>query len=453
MGKILVAEDSLIVNQHIRRALESGGHGVISAFSGAEALAEANKEFPDLILMDIMMETSSDGIDAAMEIKRTIDIPIIFLTALTDEPTLKKAKISQPYGYVVKPFNEAELLSNIDVALYKAEAEKTIKDSSELFQEIINSIDHSIILVDIENKIRYTNQVAESFIGASFNNLVNKPIDDFVKMSIAGYNEPVSRVLNEEIGIPPEFGISGSELIFGDCEVKEVFIKEPCKFIFFKDISERVKHRKIEQELKTKRVSILIEGQENERERIARDLHDGVGQLANVVKMTAKKLEVSAELTDSIDVFLDEMRKVTDGLLPLRLKDFPLDVCLNGLVEQVDKSTSIEFAFSAIDVPEISMNSKINIYRVAQEAISNILKHSNAEKAFIQINGFEDHIQLTIEDDGVGFSRENGDDTSHHGLQNIFFRSEVMQGSCDIESSEGKGTLISLNIPVTNAEN
>ena len=78
MGKILVAEDSLIVNQHIRRALESGGHGVVSAFSGAEAVTEANSEDPDLILMDIMMETSSDGIDAAMEIKETIDIPIIF---------------------------------------------------------------------------------------------------------------------------------------------------------------------------------------------------------------------------------------------------------------------------------------------------------------------------------------------------------------------------------------
>jgi len=453
MGKILVAEDSLIVNQHIRRALESGGHGVVSAFSGAEAVAEANREFPDLILMDIMMETSSDGIDAAMEIKGTIDIPIIFLTALTDEPTLKKAKISQPYGYVVKPFNEAELLSNIDVALYKAEAEKTIKENSELFQEIINSIDHSIILVDIENKIRYTNQIAESCLGTSFNNLVNNPIDDFVQMRIEGYYEPISKILNDAIPMPPEFEIRGSELIFGDCEIKEVFIKEPCKFIFFKNISDRVKNRKAEEELKTKRVSILIEGQENERERIARDLHDGVGQLANVVKMTAKKLEVSSELNESIDLFLEEMRKVTDGLLPLRLNDFALDVCLNSLVEQVEKSSSIDFSFSANDVPEVPMNNKINIYRVAQEAISNILKHSNANKAFIQINGFDDHIQLTIEDDGVGFNRKSAHDTSHHGLQNIFFRSEVMKGSCDIESSEGKGTFISLNIPVTNEKN
>ncbi|MEM9897594.1 MAG: response regulator, partial [Bacteroidota bacterium] len=128
MGKILVAEDSLIVNQHIAHALESAQHQVVSVYTGKEAVHKAKEESPDLILMDIMMETESDGIDAALTIKNDLDIPIIFLTALTDEPTIQKVKISLPYGYVVKPFNEAELLSNIDVALYKAAAEKKIKE-------------------------------------------------------------------------------------------------------------------------------------------------------------------------------------------------------------------------------------------------------------------------------------------------------------------------------------
>ena len=74
MGKILVAEDSLIVNQHIMHALKSGGHDVISAYSGKEAVGLALKEHPDLILMDIMMETQSDGIDAAFEIKNVIHV-------------------------------------------------------------------------------------------------------------------------------------------------------------------------------------------------------------------------------------------------------------------------------------------------------------------------------------------------------------------------------------------
>ena len=290
MGKILVAEDSLIVNQHIRRALESGGHDVISAFSGVEAVSEAKAQKPDLILMDIMMETNSDGIDAALEIKEKLDIPIIFLTALTDEPTLKKAKISQPYGYVVKPFNEAELLSNIDVALYKAEAERAIKENSDLFQEIINSIDHSIILVDQNHHIRYTNRVAEKYLGNSFDNLLNKSVNDFINVDLEGRYVTLGEILNGIETMPDEFMIEGSQTIFGDFEVKDVFVQEPGKFIFFKNISERVRHRKMEEELKTKRVSLLIEGQENERERIARDLHDGLGNMLSTLKVNVNLL-------------------------------------------------------------------------------------------------------------------------------------------------------------------
>ncbi len=448
MGKILVAEDSLIVNQHIRRALESGSHIVMSAYSGKEAVSIARNESPDLILMDIMMENSSDGIDAALEIKQTIDIPIIFLTALTDEPTLKKAKISQPYGYVVKPFNEAELLSNIDVALYKAAAERAIKENSELFQAIINTIDQAIVMIDDENLVKYTNPEAERILNRSFTELYNKNIDAFMKVKVGNDRLPMSLFIDKKPA-QEEFEIEATDLILGDCDVKEVVLKEKCRFLFFRDISDRVKHLKMEEELKTRRMSILIEGQENERERIARDLHDGVGQLANVIKMTAKKLEVASELNDSIDLFLDELRKVTEGLLPLRLKDFSLEVSLNGLVEQLNNSSMINFSFSSFDVPSVSMNAKINIYRVTQEALSNILKHSNAKNAFIQLNGFEDHLRLMVEDDGDGFelNKKNDDHASHHGLQNILFRSEVIGASCDVESSTGRGTVISLKIP------
>ena len=367
--------------------------------------------------------------------------------AFIDKPTLKKAKISQPYGYVVETFNEAVLPSNIDVALHKAEAERAIKENPELFQAVINSIDYWFILVDGENKIKYTNLVTEKYLNKSFNNLVNRNIDDFVKLKKDGYFEPVSHFIENQASIPDEFEIEGLDLIFGDCNIKNVTSKEPGWFIFFKDVSDRVRHRKTQEELKIRRVSLLIEGQENERKRIARDLHDGVGQLANVINMTAKKLKVESELTDSIGIFLDEMRKVTEGLLPLCLNNFSLDVCLNALVKQVDKSSEIEFSFSSSDVPEVSMNNKINIYRITQEALSNILKHSQAKKAFVQIHGFDDHLQLTIEDDGVGFNKMKNHDSSHHGMHNILFRAEVMSGGCDVESSEGKGTFIILTIP------
>lgn len=448
MGKILVAEDSLIVNQHIKHALQSGDHEVVSAFTGKEAVKMAQEELPDLILMDIMMETHTDGIDAAFEIKDTLDIPIIFLTALTDEPTIQKVKISLPYGYVVKPFNEAELLSNIDVALYKAQAEKKIKENSELFQAIINSIDKAIFLLAADGKIKYTNSIGEKVTGKTFERIINQPIDRLLVF------EDKSGALQEHIYFKEsnsqlELYLRGQDKIFGDFFSDKFKLDEEYTLFIFKDVSERVRWQEAKEEIKNRRLSSFIEGQEKERERIARDLHDGVGQIANMIKLSVKNGETGANLVDMIEQFIDEMRKVTDGLLPSRLVDFTIEMNIRKLVDQANSSTGIKFDFQYQDVPELDMKFKVNIYRILQETISNIIKHSGATFASIQLYGFDDYIQLTIEDDGVGFEiGQYGDDNSHHGLQNILFRAEVLNANCDIDSQKGKGTFFSINIPL-----
>ncbi|MEO1253973.1 MAG: response regulator [Bacteroidota bacterium] len=446
MGKILVAEDSLIVNQHIKYALESGQHEVLSVFSGKEAVKVALGEAPDLILMDIMMETNSDGIDAAFEIKQKKDIPIIFLTALTDEPTIQKAKFSLPYGYVVKPFNEAELLSNIDVALYKAQAEKKIKENSELFQVIINAIDKAIFLLDSEGKIKYTNSIAENVSSMPFDQLMNENINNILQFKDEEGNH-CSDIIGMDDASEKEL-VLDTEHIYGDFYSHNVSLDEDYTLFFFKEITDRVRIREENEDMKNRRLLSFIEGQEKERERIARDLHDGVGQIANMIKLAMKKGESNEVLIDMVDQFLDEMRKVTDGLLPTLLSDFPLDVCIKKIIDQANKSSNIEFTYQAEDLPELDMKHKVNIYRISQENISNIIKHSNASFASIQLYGFDDHIQMTIEDDGDGF--ELGDyssDTSHHGIQNMLFRAEVLNAEYNIDTKKGSGTFISLKIP------
>ncbi|MEP1035274.1 response regulator [Ekhidna sp.] len=447
MGKILVAEDSLIVNQHIKHALESGGHEVISVYSGKEAVKVASEEVPNLILMDIMMETNSDGIDAAFEIKQDLDIPIIFLTALTDEPTIEKAKFSLPYGYVVKPFNEAELLSNIDVALYKAQAEKKIKENSELFQAIINSIDKAIFLLDSRGIIKYTNTVIEQITSRSFDQLMDRDINEVLTFTdINGEKYP--EIVGLEEATEVELILDDSDRVYGDFYSHNVSLDEEYTLFFFKDITERVRIREANEDIKNRRLLSFIEGQEKERERIARDLHDGVGQIANMIKLAVKKGDTQDVLVDMVDQFLDEMRKVTDGLLPTLLSDFPIDVCLKKIVDQANKSSNIKFELRAEDLPELDMKLKVNIYRISQENISNIIKHSNSSTASIQLYGFDDHIQMTVEDDGEGFEiGDYKDDTSHHGLQNILFRAEVLNAECNIDTKKGSGTFISLKIP------
>ncbi|MEM6642682.1 MAG: response regulator [Bacteroidota bacterium] len=452
MGKVLVAEDSLIVNQHIVHALKSGGHEVVSVYSGKEAVDAAKKDRPDLILMDIMMETQSDGIDAAFEIKDNLDIPIIFLTALTDEPTIQKAKISLPYGYVVKPFNEAELLSNLDVALYKAAAEKKIKENSELFQLIINSIDKAIFLLDSQGKIKYTNAVGEKITQKSFDILMDAPLGDFLAF-VDESGTPIEEIHLKEDMENQELTLLGRSEVFGDFSSQQVDHEGTQHLFIFKDISERVRVREVNETLKTKRLSFFIEGQEKERERIARDLHDGVGQIANMIKLAVKQGETGEGLVDMIEQFLDEMRKVTDGLLPSRIVDFPIDASIKKIVDQANDASKISFKFQSQDIPALDLKYKVNLYRIVQENISNIIKHSKAKNATVQLYGFDDYLQMTIEDDGIGFKvGEYGDDNSHHGLQNILFRAEVLNAECEMESSEGNGTFIRIKIPTNGKE-
>lgn len=123
--KILIVEDEAIVAKDISVCLEKIGYQVLASFSkGEKALAFLEENTPDLVLMDIMLAGNISGIDASARIKKDYDIPVVFLTAYADEKTIARAKITEPYGYVIKPFKEIDLRTSIEMALYKFKKEK-----------------------------------------------------------------------------------------------------------------------------------------------------------------------------------------------------------------------------------------------------------------------------------------------------------------------------------------
>ena len=130
---ILVVEDEGIVALEIKNRLDSLGYKVVSiASSGEVAIEKAIMLQPDLVLMDIRLKGDLDGISAAEQIRSKLDIPIIFLTAYADERTLQRAKVSAPYGYVLKPFEERELQIAIEIALYKHRTEAELAKAQRL---------------------------------------------------------------------------------------------------------------------------------------------------------------------------------------------------------------------------------------------------------------------------------------------------------------------------------
>ncbi len=133
MTRILVVEDEWIVADDIQESLKDSGYSVSIVSSGEEAVQKAKDV--DLILMDIVLKGELNGIEAAEYIRSQVDIPIVFLTAHADERTLKQAKLTGPYGYLVKPFKDRELHATIEMALYRHELEKKVKEDKEWLEK------------------------------------------------------------------------------------------------------------------------------------------------------------------------------------------------------------------------------------------------------------------------------------------------------------------------------
>ena len=118
--KILIVEDERVVAMDIQNRLKDLGYSVCgSASSGEDAVKKASELQPDLVLMDIVLKGKMDGIDAAGQIRERFNIPVVYLTAFSDEKTLQRARVTGPHGYILKPFDDRELRSNIEMALYK----------------------------------------------------------------------------------------------------------------------------------------------------------------------------------------------------------------------------------------------------------------------------------------------------------------------------------------------
>jgi diguanylate cyclase (GGDEF)-like protein/PAS domain S-box-containing protein len=164
--RILIVEDERIIALDLQRRLERFGYPEpYLAANGDEALQLVEEHRPDIILMDIMLSGGIDGVDAARIVKERFGIPVIFLTAYSDEKTLSRAKEAEPFGYILKPFKEKELYTTIDIALYKFKVDQALKRQEHWLSAILHSIEDGIIATNQEGHIQFMNPVAENITG------------------------------------------------------------------------------------------------------------------------------------------------------------------------------------------------------------------------------------------------------------------------------------------------
>lgn len=202
--QILVVEDETIVGEHIRRVLQNLGYSVCSVVSsGMKAITEAEEKRPDLVLMDIVLQGEMDGIDTASQIRSRFNIPVVYLTAYSDEKILERARITEPYGYIIKPFNERELHINIEVALYRHRAEREIKEKNQWLYAVIKGIGDAVIATDPQGMVKIMNPIAEALTGWKQEDALGKPLKTVFNI-ISEENDtqvenPVEKVIREGI--------------------------------------------------------------------------------------------------------------------------------------------------------------------------------------------------------------------------------------------------------------
>lgn len=224
-----------------------------------------------------------------------------------------------------------------------------------------------------------------------------------------------------------------------------------------RDISKRKKIEKALEKEREQKLSAVYDGQEQERKRISRDLHDGLGQKMIALKLFMESFEPDnktetnrtiEKIKKELDELIAETRQISTDIMPPVLTEFGLEKALKQLCESTNSSGGIKIIFDSIGQGFHSDNKTITyLYRIAQEAISNALKHGNAEEIKVQLIESKLFISLMIEDNGNGFSIHSISGQNGNGIYNMRERIKILNGKFEITSDKNHGTLIKVRVP------
>ncbi|PIP54338.1 MAG: hypothetical protein COX07_05920 [Bacteroidetes bacterium CG23_combo_of_CG06-09_8_20_14_all_32_9] len=365
---------------------------------------------------------------------------------------------SDELGYLAASFNKmTEILTKTTI-------------SKNYFDNIINSMSDAVYVTDLNGIIKSVNRTAVSLpgyenqelSGQDINRLFTADNQDILKQSVdfsvlASANTLcIENYCRHRLGklIPVLFTGSVMRNTNGDNE----------GFVFVvHDLTEKKNFEELIEQQRKEKMLAINDAQEEERFRIAKDLHDGLGQILTAILFPLREY-FPLQLTDDkeyqeklvminqqIDNAIAETKNIAHGLVPMVLKDFGLIAAINNLINQTNQLSGIKFRLETFNFNErIDVRLEKNLFRICQEAFNNIVKHSKAGKVNVQMIRHDDSIVLIIEDDGIGFDVSGTDDfqsATGIGLFSMKQRVSDFNGTLSISSEIDKGTEIMITIP------
>lgn len=489
--KILIVEDEFIVAADLQATLEALGYDVPAAVEFGRAAIDAAATYrPDLVLMDIRLTGSMDGIAAAAEIRRRWSIPAVFLTANANDETVLRASEAHPYGYLVKPFRAKDLHATIQVALNQHRVASELFAEQTWFQVLLRGLSDGVVATDAAGRIRYMNAAGEHLTGWTLAQALGRPIDEVCPLRSLGGDLVESRPLRRALASAEPVGKERFLLRAGreanrliPVEASAAPIVSAGKLLgaaaVFVDISEQLRretaqeeeHHRLEEEVQGTAAALgstraelralsahLLTAQEEERRRIARELHDDLAQRTVTIEMNLYRLthfvheaEGAAALSSaraSLRELLDGLRQVSHRLHPALILHFGLPAALDRLVEEYNDAGGAATFADRSGTLQLDLDTGTALFRIAQEALRNARKHVPAAPVRVTLSCRKNELDLSIEDGGPGFDPHAARVRHGLGLLSMHERARLLGGTLVVRSSPRSGTLVQVRLRV-----
>lgn len=249
--KILLVEDETVTTLEMRRRLRSLGYGEpLTASCGKDAVALTLTERPDLVLMDIMLGDGPDGIETAGSILALHSVPVIYMTAHEDPEILQRAKVTEPFGYLIKPVEDRDLRSAIEMALYKHQVDHEVRRKERWFATTLGTIADGVLTVDRHGRITYINASAAHLTGATPSACIDRVFAEHVDIRVHGdgprLSDPNDRLEQPELHDMEEALVLGPDGAHRPIELRVSALLDPDghrvgAVLVFRDITERLR--------------------------------------------------------------------------------------------------------------------------------------------------------------------------------------------------------------------